>query len=105
MSFFGSVQSLASKVGSKVQKQIQKAEETLETALNSVVGADEKVDDSSNDIAPLDDGINSNLLDFVTRIVEHPKTFTDFPLQNEKIINLNQWQIRHCKVLLQKIPD
>ena len=100
--------SLFQNLASSLQNKIQKVEQTLDSAI-TVFGKqllDAEGNGTENDIQsqniPPDDGINQNLLEFVRNIAEHPKTFTDFPLDpKEPIIQWTQWQIRHCRVILE----
>jgi len=50
-------------------------------------------------------GVTPSLIEFVQNICEHPKTFTDFPLDSGVSDTLTSWQEQHAKLMLHKVPE
>mmetsp|Transcript_15210 Transcript_15210/g.21233 ORF Transcript_15210/g.21233 Transcript_15210/m.21233 type:complete len:458 (+) Transcript_15210:15-1388(+) len=52
-------------------------------------------------------GITPQLIDFVNNVLLYPKTFTDFPLDNQikDQIILAEWQEKHARFIIQRVPE
>eukprot|EP01114_Cavostelium_apophysatum_P019152 TRINITY_DN6090_c0_g1_i1.p1 TRINITY_DN6090_c0_g1~~TRINITY_DN6090_c0_g1_i1.p1 ORF type:complete len:310 (-),score=96.79 TRINITY_DN6090_c0_g1_i1:521-1450(-) len=54
-------------------------------------------------------GITPTLIEFVDNVCQHPKTFVDFPLEeNDRAladIPLSEWQVRHAELMLKKVES
>lgn len=112
MSFLKSFQQVAQKVSSTVTSTLQQAEKTIENAIisaNTVNGPSELDSEIPEQGIPPNDGINDELVEFVTHLTDHPRTFLDFPtkeIQSQQQINVNaEWRVKHCFAIIEVKKD
>ncbi|PRP81523.1 hypothetical protein PROFUN_10885 [Planoprotostelium fungivorum] len=84
--------------------------------LNNVLTVEEEPAITGTDGEPLEDefgflsheesiGINPQLLEFVSSIASHPKTFLDFPEDELANYILSNMVISHAKIIIKKVPQ